>query len=107
MRTASKNGQSTSIARLMEEAGMSPEIATMIERTVENMIEDRIRSRDRMMKVPEVAARLNMCERSVYNLVAAGKLRAIKVRRSTRFERAAIEDYVRSQARASDREFRK
>jgi excisionase family DNA binding protein len=106
MTTASKNGQSMSIARLIEEVGISSEKAMLIERAIDNMIEDRIRSKDRMMTIPEVANRLSMSERSVYNLIAEGKLRPIKVRRSTRFERAAIEDYVRAQARASDRKFR-
>jgi excisionase family DNA binding protein len=105
MSSANKNGQSTSIARLIEEVGISPEIAMMIERAIDDMIEDRIRSRDRMMKIPEVADRLGISERSVHNLIAGGKLRPIKVLGSTRFERAAIEDFIRALARASDRRF--
>lgn len=50
----------------------------------------------RLLKVPEVAARLRISPRAVYALIQRGALRPVRIGpRATRVEAAEVERYVR------------
>lgn len=44
--------------------------------------------------IPEVAAMLRVCERTVYRLLASGQLKRTKVGRSTRITSASVRAYI-------------
>jgi excisionase family DNA binding protein len=50
-----------------------------------------------LLKVDEVADRLGISKRSVYNRIADGSLRVVKVGGLTRFEPGEVERFIRGQ----------
>jgi excisionase family DNA binding protein len=49
----------------------------------------------KLMKIREVASRLQVSPRTVYRLISSGDIRAVKVRGSTRVHPQTLEAYVR------------
>ena len=49
----------------------------------------------KLMKVGQVATHLQVSPRTVYRLIAAGEIRAVKIRGSTRVHPQTLEAYVR------------
>lgn len=48
-----------------------------------------------MLTVADVAARLDLCKMTVYRLIHAGRLPAVKVGRSYRISSSAFDKYLR------------
>ena len=48
-----------------------------------------------LLRVEEAAAMVGLSRATLYELVRAGSIRAVKVGRSTRIPRAALEEWVR------------
>ena len=47
-----------------------------------------------LLTLPEVARTLRCCNRTIYALIAAGKLNAVHQGRSIRFTRTAVQKYI-------------
>lgn len=56
-----------------------------------------------LLKVEQAALLLNYGRSTVYELIASGQLPAIKLGRTTRIPRTAVEEFVRRMAAQSDR----
>ena len=53
---------------------------------------------EKLLNIDEVAATLNVSRRTVYRLIAEGKIRALKIRGSTRVHPSNLDLYVRRAA---------
>lgn len=54
------------------------------------------RGRPKLMKVSEVAAELRLSRMTIYRLIRAGDLASVRVGRSLRVPRTAVEEILRS-----------
>ena len=50
---------------------------------------------DPLMSVTDVARRLNVSNRTVETLISTGEIKAIRVKGQRRFDREAVESYIR------------
>ena len=52
---------------------------------------------EKLLRVKEAAARLAVCERTVWRMIAAGELKAVHIRGCTRVYLWSVEDYLKKQ----------
>jgi excisionase family DNA binding protein len=60
-------------------------------------IEERHRAPDRMLSIPEAASRLGIARSTVYEAIAAGRLRSIKLGRRRLVPESALGELVRGE----------
>lgn len=59
---------------------------------------------ERLLKVPEVAQRLNLGVARTWEMVANGELRSLKTGRSRRVPESVVTEYIRAALEANDRQ---
>lgn len=55
---------------------------------------------ERLLKIPEVAERLQLSRTTIYELLLSGRLRSVKIGRARRIPEAALDAWVQGQGTA-------